>query len=79
VGAGEGAQAQVDDTGLQLVTLQGGAVAGAGQRGSAQACDDTAPSMESPAVPAWARVCSNVQMKPVPPLPPTTSEEAAAP
>ena len=31
------------------------------------------------AAPACARVCSKVGMKPVPPLPPTTSEAAAAP
>ena len=30
-------------------------------------------------VAAWRRVCSKLGTKPVPPLPPTTSEEAAAP
>ena len=79
VGAGEGAQAEVDDAGLQLVPLASRswrlplAASGTGLRRVMTAL------LRGAGGAAWARVCSKVGMKPVPPLPPTTSEAAAAP
>ncbi len=53
MGAGEGAQAQVDDARSELVPLQVGLPARGGQGGCGQAFDDTAPFTEAA---AWARV-----------------------